>query len=143
MRISDWSSDVCSSDLTEEEAFACARRFLSYLPSSVYEVSPRTPCEDDPKRREEKLFEIVPRDRRRVYKMRAIIDAVVDENSFFEMGRMYGRPIITGFARLDGVPVALMASDPYFFAGAWTADACRKIVRSEEHTSELQSLMRN
>src|SRR3546814_9802972 len=79
--------------------------------------------------------------------MRAIIDAVVDENSFFEMGRMYGRPIITGFARLDGVPVALMASDPYFFAGAWTADACRKIVRfvdmrSEEHTYELQSLMR-
>src|SRR3546814_13681398 len=61
--------------------------------------------------------------------MRAIIDAVVDEDSFFEMGRMYGRPIITGFARLDGVPVALMASDPYFFAGAWTADACRKIVR--------------
>src|SRR3546814_15142772 len=61
--------------------------------------------------------------------MRAIIDAVVDENSFFEMGRMYGRPIITGFARLDGVPVALMASDPYFFAGAWTADACRKIMR--------------
>src|SRR3546814_17936556 len=107
MRISDWSSDVCSSDLTEEEAFACARRFLSYLPSSVYEVSPRTPCEDDPKRREEKLFEIVPRDRRRVYKMRAIIAAVVDENSFFEMGRMYGRPISTGFARIAGVRMAL------------------------------------
>src|SRR3546814_4584030 len=61
--------------------------------------------------------------------MRAIVDAVVDEGSFFEMGRLYGRPIITGFARLDGVPVALMASDPYFFAGAWTADACRKITR--------------
>src|SRR3546814_2914056 len=62
-------------------------------------------------------------------KRRAIVDAVVDAGSFFEMGRMYGRPIITGFARLDGVPVALMASDPYFFAGAWTADACRKITR--------------
>src|SRR5690606_2558952 len=109
--------------------FACARRFLSYLPSSVYEVAPRTPCDDDPKRREEKLFDIVPRDRRRVYKMRSIIEAVVDKGSFFEMGQLYGRSIITGFARLDGVPVALMASDPYFYAGAWTADACRKITR--------------
>jgi acetyl-CoA carboxylase carboxyltransferase component len=61
--------------------------------------------------------------------MRAIIDAVVDTGSFFEMGRMYGRSIITGFARLDGVPVALMASDPFFYGGAWSADACRKIAR--------------
>src|SRR5690606_23463873 len=82
---------------TEEEAFACARRFLSYLPSSVYDVAPRTPCDDDPKRREEKLFDIVPRDRRRVYKMRSIIEAVVDKGSFFEMGQLYGRSIITGF----------------------------------------------
>jgi acetyl-CoA carboxylase carboxyltransferase component len=61
--------------------------------------------------------------------MRPIIEQVVDRGSFFEMGRMFGRPVITGLARLDGHPVAVMASDPQFYAGAWTADACQKVVR--------------
>src|SRR6201993_4907556 len=46
---------------TEEEAFACARRFLSYLPSSVYELPPTIPCNDDPERSEEQLMKAVPR----------------------------------------------------------------------------------
>src|SRR5204863_45130 len=82
---------------------------------------PGGPRTDDPDRREEFLFEAIPRDKRKVYKMRPIIDALVDKGSFFEMGRMFGRPIITGFARVDGLPVALMASDPFFYGGAWTA----------------------
>ena len=114
---------------SEEEAFACARRFLSYLPSSVYGTPPVTPCDDDPNRADEKLFKAIPRDRRQVYQMRPIIESVVDKGSFFEMGRMFGRSIITGFARLNGMPVALMASDPFFYAGSWTADACAKIIR--------------
>ena len=114
---------------TEEEAFSCMRRFLSYLPSSVFEVAPRGPRTDDPERREEFLFDAIPRDRRKVYRMRPIVEAVVDKGSFFEMGRMFGRGIITGLARLDGLPVAIMASDPFFYAGAWTADVCDKIIR--------------
>ncbi len=114
---------------SEEEAFACTRRFLSYLPSSVYEVAPRGPCTDDPERREEFLFEAIPRERRRVYKIRPIVEAVVDRGSFFEMGKMFGRPIVTGLARIDGLPVAVLASDPFFYAGCWTADACDKIIR--------------
>jgi acetyl-CoA carboxylase carboxyltransferase component len=114
---------------TEEEAFACARRFLSYLPSSVYEVAPRGPRTDDPERRDEKLFQVIPRDVRKVYQMRPIIETLVDKGSFFEMGRMYGRAIITGLARIDGLPVAVMASDPYHYGGAWTADTCQKVVR--------------
>ena len=54
---------------------------------------------------------------------------MVDQGSFFEMGRLYGRSVITGFARLDGWPVAVMASDPMFYGGAWTADACQKVIR--------------
>lgn len=114
---------------SEEEAFACARRFLSYLPRSVYELPPRGPCVDDAERREEALLSVIPRDRRKVYKMRSIIDAVVDKGSFFEMGRMFGRSMITGLARLDGWPVALMASDPFFYGGAWTAETGQKVVR--------------
>ncbi|MEK7444015.1 MAG: carboxyl transferase domain-containing protein [candidate division NC10 bacterium] len=114
---------------TEEEAFACARRFLSYLPSSIDEVPARGPRSDDPGRREPWLLEAVPRDIRKPYRMRAIVEAVVDQGSFFEISARYGRPIITGLARLDGWPVALMASDPLFYGGAWTADACQKVER--------------
>jgi acetyl-CoA carboxylase carboxyltransferase component len=114
---------------TEDEAFACARTFLSYLPNSVHELPPTLPCDDDPARREESLMNAVPRNRRQVYKMRPIIESVVDKGTFFEMGAMFGRSIVTGFARLDGRAVALMASDPYHYGGAWTADACKKVTR--------------
>jgi len=114
---------------TEEDAFACAKRFLSYLPSSVYDLPPRGPLNDDPERREEWLSDAIPRDPRKVYKMRAIVEAVVDQGSFFEIGELYGRSIITGLARIDGWPVAMMASDPYHYAGAWTADTCQKVER--------------
>lgn len=114
---------------TEDEAFARARRFLSYLPSSVHGVSPRGPRNDPTDRREERLFTAVPRDRNQPYKMRPVIQAVVDRDSFFEMTPHFGRPVITGLARLDGLPVAVMAGDPFHMAGAWTADACQKVVR--------------
>jgi acetyl-CoA carboxylase carboxyltransferase component len=114
---------------TEDEAFARTRRFLSYLPSSIYEVPPRGPQTDDPQRRDVRLADIVPRDTRKVYRMRTIVEAVVDQGSFFEIASLYGCSMITGLARLDGWPVALMASDPMYYGGAWTADTCQKVER--------------
>lgn len=114
---------------TEAEAFACARRFLSYLPSSIYATPPKSACVDPADRRDEKLLTVIPREIRRVYAMRGIIETLVDHGSFFEMGRVFGRSIITGLARIAGHPVALMAGDPHHYAGAWTADACAKIIR--------------
>ena len=61
--------------------------------------------------------------------MRRIVESVVDQGSFFEVAPLYGRSVITGYARLDGWPVALMASDPYFYGGAWPADTCQKVER--------------
>ncbi len=114
---------------SEAEAFERAAPFLSYLPTSVDELPPVVATNDDPKRREEFLLDVVPNDPRKVYKMRPIIEAVVDRDSFFEIGRAWGKSIITGLARLDGVPVALFAEDPFVYGGAWTADACRKLTR--------------
>lgn len=116
----------------EKDAFERTRRFLSYLPPSVHELPPRGSQHDDPARREDFLIEVVPRNRRAVYKMRRIIEAVVDEGSFFEIGKNFGRSVICGLARLDGWPVALMASDPYHYGGAWTADASDKVTRFVE-----------
>ncbi len=114
---------------SEDAAFARVRRFLSYLPSSVFDLPARAPCGDSPERREAFLIRAVPHDRRKAYNMRRIIAAVVDRGSFFEMAREYGRAIITGLARLDGWPVALLAGDPLFQGGAWNAAASRKIRR--------------
>jgi acetyl-CoA carboxylase carboxyltransferase component len=119
---------------SEGEAFAMARQFLSYLPSSVDERPPRGLQKDEPERREESLLSIVPHNPRHVYKMRRIIEAVVDrtgpeQSSFFEIGRQWGKSVITGLARLDGWPVALFAEDCYHYGGAWTAAASQKVIR--------------
>src|SRR5258707_521437 len=122
---------------TEEEAFACAKRFLSYLPSSVYELPPTLPCDDDPERAEESLLKAVPRNRRQVYKMRPIINAVVDKDSFFEMGANFGRSVIAGFARLEGRAVLLLASDPFHYGGTLFAGAGPKAVRGASLVGNL------
>ena len=114
---------------SETEAFERAKRFLSYLPSNVDELAPRIDTHDPAERKDEDLLSIVPREARRVYKMREIINSVFDSDSFFEIGRSWGKSIITGFARLDGFPVAVFAEDPYQYGGAWTADGCRKLIR--------------
>jgi acetyl-CoA carboxylase carboxyltransferase component len=114
---------------TEQEAFEQIRRFLSYLPSSVWETPPRCEPTDDPERREEELISVIPRDRRRVYRMRWIIDLVLDLGSFLEIGRYYGPSLITGLARLDGIPVGVMANDPAFLAGSIDAAAAEKMTR--------------
>jgi acetyl-CoA carboxylase carboxyltransferase component len=114
---------------SEDEAFEHIARFLSYLPSSVYEVPPRIEPADDPDRREEALLSIVPRDRRKLYNMRKVLDLVLDRGSFFEMGRYFGRPLITGLARIDGVPVGILANDPAHGAGSIDADASDKMAR--------------
>src|SRR5262245_22300886 len=114
---------------SEAEAFAAARRFLSYLPASIHELPARAANRDPADRRDPTLIDVVPRDRRVPYRMRRIVEACVDAGSFFETGRQWGRGLITGFARLDGWPVAVLAGDPMFLAGAWTADVCRKLIK--------------
>lgn len=114
---------------SEAEAFARTRRFLSYLPASTRALPARTPCDDPAERREEALVSAIPREERRVYKMRPILEAVFDAGSVFEIGRAWGRSVITALARLDGWPVAVLASDPYHYGGAWTVEASRKAIR--------------
>ena len=114
---------------SEAEAFAMAKQFLSYLPSSVDELPPTVDCDDSPDRTDDKLLSIVPRDPRKVYRMHDIINSVADQDSFFEIGRKWGRSIITGLARFNGIPVALFAENPRVYGGAWTADAARKLIR--------------
>jgi len=114
---------------SEAEAFARARHFLSFMPEHVGQLARRTACDDPVDRREEALLELVPREDKQVYSMRRCLDMVVDKGTLFEIGRNWGRAAITALARLDGWPVAVLASDPSFLGGSWDAKTSEKVER--------------
>ena len=115
---------------TEEEAAQMTRRFLSYLPSSVYEAPPITASNDPIERREEELFTIIPRKRTTTFDIRRTIELIADKGSFFEVGPLWATDQVTGFARMNGHPVGVIASDSrHLNGGALTADGCDKIIR--------------
>jgi len=113
---------------SEVDCFALIRRFLSYLPQNVYELPPALPCDDPPDRADEALLSIVPRDRRKPYNMRKLIGMVVDRDSLFEIQPSFGKALITGFARLNGKVVGIVANNPMVAGGAMEVKAARKQV---------------
>ncbi len=114
---------------TEEEAFAQARRFLSYFPANVWELPERQEPRDACDRREEELLAIVPKNAKQPYDMRKIISLVFDKDSVFEIGKYQGRSQITALARLNGYPVGVLANDPRFRAGSFAWDVGEKFQR--------------
>ncbi len=113
----------------EADALIQIRRFLSYLPSNVWELAPVSACDDAQDRQEDALLDIVPRDRRRAFDMRKLLRLVLDQESFFEIGKGYGRSQITGLARMNGQPVGVWGNDGRHLAGAMTANGAHKARR--------------
>ncbi len=116
----------------EYDALAQLRRFLSYLPGSVYERAPRRPCSDPVDRQEASLLDAVPQEDNQPFDMRAIVEAVLDQGSVFELGAAFGPSQITALGRLDGQPVGVLANDCRHAAGAMTAAAAQKYRRFVE-----------
>jgi acetyl-CoA carboxylase carboxyltransferase component len=114
---------------SEPEAFDQIRRFLGYLPPNVWQLPPRAAPTDDPRRRDEALLSFIPKNRRRGYDPRKLIGHIADRDSFFELGRTWGRSLVAGLARLDGYPVGVVASDPMQGGGALTAAGSEKLTR--------------
>lgn len=95
----------------EAGAFAVIRDFLGYLPRSAFELPPVRSTDDRPDRREEMLLGAIPRNPRRPYRIRPILEAVFDAGSLFTYAE-YGDNTVTALARLDGHPVGVISSDP-------------------------------
>jgi acetyl-CoA carboxylase carboxyltransferase component len=133
--LGDWRMQAKTSGVVnnvaedEADAFAQIRRFLSYLPSNVWQLPPWVEPEDDPNRRDEGLLSIIPRRRAAVYDVRKLVAAVVDQGSSFEISALYGRALVTLLARIDGFPVAVVANDCRRDGGAMTPAACIKYER--------------
>ncbi len=115
--------------VSEAEAFARARHFLSFMPEHVGQLARRAECNDTVDRREEALISLVPREPTQVYSMRRCLDMVLDRGTVFEIGKHWGRAAITALARLDGWPVAVVASDPSYLGGSWEAKTSEKVER--------------
>jgi len=109
----------------EEAALDAVKRFLSYLPDAADRPAPVGPSVA-PRRDPETLADTVPSSSRRAYDMRKVIDGVVDEDSFFPWGELFGRSLICAFARVEGQPVGLVASQPMQRAGVLDVPALTK-----------------
>ncbi len=121
----------------EADALAQVRRFLSYLPRSVHHLAPVQAPHDDPWRAEDWLKDAIPRDRRKIYDPRKILAAVLDTDSIFEIGRQQGGSVITALARLNGIPVGVIANDPKVQGGAMTVQAAYKMERHVKLCSQF------
>jgi acetyl-CoA carboxylase carboxyltransferase component len=112
----------------EADAIAQCRRFLSYLPSNVHEMAPRGAPSAAADRPGDTLRSLVPRDPRKAYSAKRLIETIVDEGSFFEIAPHYGPARVTGLARVNGYPVGVMANNP-MFGGATDVAAGSKALR--------------
>ena len=114
---------VSSSD---EECLKMVRHLLSYLPQNNMEEPPVLETTDDPDRMDDELLHVVPEDPTRAYNMKDVICHVVDFGEFMEVHEHYAPNIITGFARLGGRSVGIVAQQPCASAGIIDIDASNK-----------------
>ena len=104
----------------EEEAVAVAKKYLAYFQGTI----PEWDCED-----QRKLRHLVPENRVRAYEVREIIDTLFDSDSVLEIRKEFGLGIITSLARIEGIPVGVIANNPSHLGGAIDSDAADKASR--------------
>ncbi|GAB4813571.1 hypothetical protein N2152v2_000617 [Parachlorella kessleri] len=114
---------------SELEALADVRELLAFLPLSASEAPPRIRCTDPEDRLCPYLDYAIPQSQQEAYDMKDVIEQVVDEGQLFEIQADYARGIITGFARLGGSTVGVVANQPQVPAGCLDGDACAKAAR--------------
>jgi acetyl-CoA/propionyl-CoA carboxylase carboxyl transferase subunit len=114
---------------SEEAALDDIKRLLSYIPQNNVEDPPRVEPWDDPERADDRLLEIVPDQPRKPYDIVDVIDAVVDEDSFFEVQPDFAQNLVTGFGRLHGHAIGIVANQPRVNAGTLDIDASDKAAR--------------
>ncbi len=113
----------------EEDCYAQVRHLLSYLPSNNLEEPPYLETGDPPGRTDPDPGEVIPDASNQPYDMHEVITRVVDKETFYEYFTHYAPNIITGFARLAGHAVGIIANQPRILAGALNVSASEKAAR--------------
>jgi methylmalonyl-CoA decarboxylase alpha subunit len=114
---------------SEEACLAEVRTLLSYIPSNNLEEAPIYETNDDPERMDEALNTMIPDNSNAPYDMINIIKSVADNNEFFEVQPHYAKNIVTGYIRLNGRSIGVIANQPKFMAGCLDINCSDKASR--------------
>ncbi|RLB32388.1 MAG: methylmalonyl-CoA carboxyltransferase [Deltaproteobacteria bacterium] len=117
---------------SDQAALDRVKELLGYFPQNYREKPPQLECADDTERREVSLNDVVPSNPRLPYDMRDIIRPVLDNKEFLEVQEHFAMNMITGFGRLNGSPVGIIANQPRILAGCLDINAsvkCSRFVR--------------
>ncbi|HYG69496.1 MAG TPA: acyl-CoA carboxylase subunit beta [Anaeromyxobacteraceae bacterium] len=112
---------------TEEEAIALARRWFSYLPKNREQLPPV--AAPRPPRAGRAIEEIIPRDQNRPFDVVELVEGLVDEGSFLEVKKLWAGELVTGFARIEGRVVGIVANQPKVKGGVLFVDSADKATR--------------
>ena len=112
----------------EKSCIAAARDYLAYLPQRAGEPAPEA-APRPPRAEAKRIDDILPANQNQAYDIAAVIEALVDEGSFFELKKLYARELVTGFARLGGRAVGIVASQPKWKGGVLFVDSADKATR--------------
>jgi acetyl-CoA carboxylase carboxyltransferase component len=113
----------------EKSCIDDVKYLLSFLPSNNLEEPPRSVFSDDPERRCEELYQLMPESANVPYDMKKLIEIVVDDGDFFEYFPHWARSIVCGFARLNGRPVGIVGNQPMVLAGVLDIESSEKAAR--------------
>ncbi|MBI3018774.1 MAG: methylmalonyl-CoA carboxyltransferase [Deltaproteobacteria bacterium] len=113
----------------EKQCLQMIRELLSYLPSNNLEDSPRIRTQDDPKRSDPELLNVIPDNSKKPYDIKKIIHSIIEKEKFFEIQQHYALNIVVGFARLNGRSVGIVANQPDVLAGCLDIAASLKAAR--------------
>ncbi|MDF3067626.1 MAG: Acetyl-coenzyme carboxyl transferase alpha chain [Polyangiaceae bacterium] len=114
---------------SDEQCLALLRELLSFLPSNNGQDAPRVPSSDPPSRESPALDTLIPTKSNKPYDMRDVLRLVVDDGYFFELSPRFAENLLTGFARVDGRTVGIVANQPSVLAGVLDIDASVKGAR--------------
>jgi methylmalonyl-CoA decarboxylase subunit alpha len=112
---------------SDEQAIDAVQQFLSYLPSNQHEAPPRGEVPSAETLSADKILDVLPESRTKVYDVRDILKVLVDPDSLFELKARFGKSIVTALSRVNGQTVGFIASNPRAKGGAIDVDACRKV----------------
>ncbi len=112
----------------EDEAIDFAKRYFAFMPASASQLPPRDPT-SSPGVNTETLEEVIIPDESKPFDMRRVIGTIIDEGSFLEIKARFAREMITGFARVDGRPIGIIANQPMHLGGVLFVDSADKAAR--------------
>jgi acetyl-CoA carboxylase carboxyltransferase component len=113
---------------TEEEAIAFGRRYLAMMPQSCDERVAQVTARD-PRAGQPPLESVIPVDENKPFDIMVVIDAIIDEGSFVEIKKLFAKELVTGFARVEGRAVGIVANQPKYKGGVLFVDSADKAAR--------------